>query len=84
MYEIVFTNKAEKEFKKFDTNTQKRIISVLERCRTRPEAYFQRLVGDKAYKLRVGDYRVIADIYQDKIIILILKVGHRKNIYDKF
>ena len=83
MYEIIFTNKAEREFKKLEKNIQERIISALERCRLRPEAHFERLVGDKGYKLRVGDYRVIADIIHDKIIILILKVGHRKNVYDK-
>ncbi|MBI2670759.1 type II toxin-antitoxin system RelE/ParE family toxin [Candidatus Woesearchaeota archaeon] len=84
MYDIVFTNKAEREFKKLEKNIQERIVSSLERCRLRPESHFERLVGDKGFKLRVGDYRVIADIIHDKIIILILKVGHRKNIYDKF
>tara|TARA_Y100000310_G_C20357716_1_gene657486 strand:+ start:632 stop:757 length:126 start_codon:yes stop_codon:yes gene_type:complete len=39
------------------------------------------LVGDKAYRLRVGDYRVIADIDNGKLIILVLKVLHRKKVY---
>jgi len=42
-----------------------------------------KLVGDPGYKLRVGDYRVIMDIDNKIIRILILKVGHRRNIYDK-
>ena len=35
------------------------------------------------FKLRIGDWRVIADIIREKEAIIILKVGHRKNIYDK-
>jgi mRNA interferase RelE/StbE len=81
MYEILFTNKAERQLKKLERDLQKRIIAVLERVRIRPEDHFQKLVGSRAYKLRVGDYRIIADIDQGKIIILVLKIGHRKKIY---
>jgi len=83
MYEVILTQKAENQLKKLEKNIQERIIAVLERVRIRPEIYFQRLVGEKLYKLRVGDYRVIADINNTKLIIFIIKVGHRKNIYDK-
>ena len=83
MYEVILTQKAENQLKKLEQNIQERIIAVLERVRIRPEIYFQRLVGEKLYKLRVGDYRVIADINNTKLIIFIIKVGHRKNIYDK-
>ena len=81
MYTVQFTENAERQLKKLEKNIQARIISALERSKIRPEAYFQRLVGDKAYKLRVGDYRVIADIENTQMIILVIKVGHRKNIY---
>lgn len=81
MYEILFTPKAEKQLKKLPQTQQDRILPVLERARIRPESHFERLVGDKAYKLRAGDYRVIADIDHGKLIILCLKIGHRKNIY---
>ncbi|MBU0756527.1 MAG: type II toxin-antitoxin system RelE/ParE family toxin [Nanoarchaeota archaeon] len=60
---------------------QKHILSVLERVRIRPELHFERLVGEKTYKIRAGAYRIIADIYKDKLNILVIKIGHRKNIY---
>ena len=82
MYEIIFSDKAGKQFSKLEKSLQERIISSLERIRIRPEAYVTKLVGDPAYKLRVGDYRVILDIDQGKLIILVLKIGHRKNIYN--
>jgi mRNA interferase RelE/StbE len=81
MYEIIFSGKAEKQLKKLDSEIQKRIIAALERARIRPESYFQKLVGEKAYRMRVGDYRVLADIDKQRVMILVLKIGHRRNVY---
>ncbi len=82
-YEIIFSDKALNQLKKMEKNAQERIIAVLERIRVRPEAYVTKLVGDPGYKLRVGDYRIIMDIDNKILRILILKVGHRRNIYDR-
>ena len=81
MYEIEFTNKAKSQLKKLYKEIQQRIILVLERVKIRPEKFFKKLMGDKSYRLRVGDYRVIADINKNKLLILILKIGHRRSIY---
>ena len=81
MYEIIFSNKAKKQLFKLEKNIQKRIIIVLERIRIRPESYITKLVGDPGYKLRVGDYRIIMDIDNNDLLILVIKVGHRKEIY---
>ena len=81
MYEILFSDKARKQLKKLEKTVQKRIISALERVRLRPEAYITKLVGDTGYKLRTGNYRIIIDIEQRKLLILVLKVGHRRNSY---
>jgi mRNA interferase RelE/StbE len=81
LYEIIFSQKAGKQLFKLEKNIQERIITALERIRIRPEAYIIKLVGDPGYKLRVGDYRLIMDIDNNNLLILIIKVGHRKNIY---
>lgn len=83
MYEIIFSQKAKKQLFKLEKVIQERIISALERIRIRPETYVTKLVGDPGYKLRVGDYRVIMDIDKDNLLILVIKVGHRRNIYEK-
>lgn len=83
LYEIVFSQKAKKQLFKLERSIQERIISALERIRIRPESYITKLVGDPGYKLRVGDYRVIMDIDKGKLLVLVIKVGHRKNIYEK-
>jgi mRNA interferase RelE/StbE len=83
VYEIIFSQKAKKQLFKLEKVIQERIISALERIRIRPEAYITKLIGDPGYKLRVGDYRVIMDIDKDNLLILVIKVGHRRNIYEK-
>ncbi|MEA3457378.1 MAG: type II toxin-antitoxin system RelE/ParE family toxin [Candidatus Thermoplasmatota archaeon] len=82
-YEILFTDISKKQFKKFEKETQKRIIKALERIRIRPEIHVKKLVGDPGYRLRVGDYRVLLDIEKGKLIILVIKIGHRTNLYKK-
>lgn len=82
-YEIFFTDKASKQLKRLEKDDRERIIKSLERIRIRPEAYVTKLIDDPGYRLRVGDYRVILDIKKEKLIILVLMVGHRKNIYKK-
>lgn len=81
MYDVEFSKTAEKNLFKLEKNTQDRIISSLERCRIRPRHFVSKLVGSPYFRLRVGDYRVILDIKDDKLLILVIEVGHRKNIY---
>ena len=80
-YDIIFSDKALKQLKKLDPSIQKRIIATLERIRIRPGNYVTKLVGDSGYRLRIGDYRVLLDIDNNELHILVLKVGHRKKIY---
>jgi mRNA interferase RelE/StbE len=82
MYEIIYSKIATKFLKSILKKDQKHIISVIERARIRPELHFERLVGKKTYKLRAGVYRIIADINHGELIILVIKIGHRKNIYN--
>lgn len=81
MYEVIFSEKAEHQLLKLEKNIQDRIISTLERIKIRPEHFVEKLVGEQGFKLRVGDYRVFLDIDNNKLIILVLELGHRRNIY---
>ncbi len=81
MYELIFSGIALKQLEKLPKEIQKRILATLERIRPRPESYLKKLIGVQGYRLRVGDYRVIVDVDGDRLAILVLKIGHRKNIY---
>jgi len=80
-YDIIFSDKTLKQLRKLEKEVQERIIKALERIRIRPEIHVTKLIGDPGYRLRVGDYRVILDIDKGKLLILVLKIGHRKGIY---
>ena len=86
MYRVAFTEKALKSLKKLDPNVSKMLLAWvrknLEDC-TDPRQHGKALVGDHSgqWGYRVGDYRLIAEIEDDEIIILVLNIGHRKNIY---
>lgn len=86
-YQIVFTNEAKKQIKKIDRHIASLIIGWIEKnlqgC-TNPRHYGKSLLGNKSgqWRYRIGDYRLICKIQDKEIIILVLSIGHRKNIYD--
>ena len=83
MYKILFSAKARKQYLKLEKSVQKRISVALRRLLFKPERYVTKLVGFEAYRLRVGNYRIILDIKKEKLVILVIQVGHRRSIYKK-
>ena len=82
MYELIYADTALKQLRKLEKDTQQRILNALERLRIRPESCdIKKLVGMPGFRFRVGNYRVIFDIEKEKLHILVLQIGHRKNIY---
>lgn len=79
MYEIIFDPKAIEFLDKFPKNIKERIYNKIISTKENPFHYFTKLEGRPGYKLRVGNYRVIADINNSRI--LILYIDHRKKIY---
>jgi len=83
MYTLEFSPTALKELKKLPKNIQKQIITKLEYflSANNPLLFASRLINFELgqYRFRVGDYRVIFDVTEEKIIVLSL--GHRKDIY---
>lgn len=83
-YNLVYTRRAEKDIKKLDSSIKSRIGNALLKLRDNPLLYSEKL-SDPAlgtYKFRIGDYRVIFDIEGNDIVIL--RVGHRREIYKRF
>ncbi len=87
-YSIVFTKKALKELKKLDKYTTSLITGWLrkniEGC-TDPRIHGKGLTSNRSgeWRYRVGNYRVIAEIKDEKVIVLVVAIGHRSNIYEK-
>ena len=81
VYSIHITDTAKKQLVKIDRETVKRIDKKLREISHDPFLYVTRLVGLEIYKLRVGDYRVIMSIQRGKLIIMVVEVSHRRNVY---
>jgi len=83
-FQIIWSESAANELKKLDRTLSKRIFNKVSQLSENPYHFdVIKMVGDPYFRLRVGDYRVIFDIQNDLLRILIIKVGHLKNIYRK-
>jgi len=86
-YTVEYTKKAVKDLKKLDKYTRALILSWIEKqlvgCED-PRVHGKALTANRSgqWRYRVGDYRIIANIQDEKIIILVLEIGHRRDIYD--
>lgn len=81
MFKIEWKENTLRELEKLESSISRRIIQKVEELQEDPFSKdIKRLKGETAFRLRVGDYRVIFEIHGDKLIVI--KVGHRKNIYD--
>jgi len=82
-YDLVYTRRAEKDIKKLDPPTRNHIGKALLKLQNNPIAYSEKLTDPKigTYRFRIGDYRVIFDIEGNDVVIL--RVGHRKEIYKR-
>ncbi len=86
MYSLLFLSSAKKEFKKLDSSAQKLIKKKLIVLAENPELVKNNIKSLKGeyrgkFRLRVHQYRIIFQIKDDELIITILRVGHRKEIY---
>lgn len=77
---IIFDKEAAHFLERLPEGARERIYRKIMSAESNPFHFFERLKGRKDYKLRVGDYRVIADIGSE---IRVTLIGHRKEIYKK-
>lgn len=83
MYNLVFEKRALENLNKLDNNIKQRIWDKLQECKENPFRFLKHLEEMPGFKLRVGDYRAIIDVDNSTKTIVVLKVGHRKNIYEE-
>jgi len=87
-YTVTYTEDSYKKLKKLDKYTQTFILSWISKnlvgC-SDPRQHGKPLSGNRVgqWRYRIGEYRLLAEIDDDKIIILNITVGHRRDIYDK-
>jgi len=82
-YNIVLSKQAQKTLDKFSDNIAEPILDAIEALGQNPRPYgFKKLKGRDGYRIRVVNYRIIYDIFDAELLIDVIALGHRKNIYD--
>ena len=84
MYKILYTSDARKRIRKCDNKVQLKIKQAVKKLAKNPrlgKPLRRELKGRWSY--RISDYRLIYRIYEDEILILILTIGHRRDVYKK-
>lgn len=84
MYRLLYTDEAKKQISKLDNRLKEKIRIAAEEIQTNPtvgKPLTRELKGRFSY--RIGDYRIIYRLYHTEVVVLILAVGHRRDIYEK-
>jgi mRNA interferase RelE/StbE len=81
-YEVKWTETTALFLEKMESVDAERILEKMKLVSKNPFRYIKRLKGIPLYSLRTGKYRVIMSIEREKLVILVVEVGSRKNVYD--
>lgn len=83
VWQVIWSEKSVKQLEKIDKKNAQRIYDEVLACTQDPFKNVIRLTNSPFYRLRVGNYRVILDLQQSKMIIFVVETDHRKGIYKK-
>ena len=81
-YRIEISKRVRKDFRQIPKKDAERILLEIQKLADEPQPdQSKKLKGEDLYRIRIGVYRVIYEIIDDRLIISVVKVGHRKEIY---
>lgn len=83
IYKIEFTRPAEKQLSDLPRNELKKISKRIDKLAVNPfPPGYEKMKGeDDLYRIRQGDYRILYAVFEKKLLILIVKIGHRREVY---
>lgn len=82
-YRISFAKAASRRLRKLDPRVRRRIQAAVELLATepRPPAAKQLVGGAGEWRVRTGDYRIVYEIHDGELLVLVISVGHRREVY---
>lgn len=82
-YTVTLKPAVERQLKKLDSGVQQRLIAKMRSLAIDPRPPgCTKLKGAELYRVRVGDYRIIYEIQDNVLMVLVVKVGHRREVYE--
>ena len=82
MYSIELSETSKKFIRKLNKKNAEMVIEKIYSIRENPLRFLKRLQGEKLWRLRIADYRAVVDVIVSAGKIIVVRIGHRKNIYD--
>jgi mRNA interferase RelE/StbE len=84
-YEIVLAPAAARQLRRLDPPARRRIQAVLELLAAdpRPPAATRLVGGAGAWRVRTGDYRVVYEIHDSRLVVFAVRVGHRREVHER-
>jgi mRNA interferase RelE/StbE len=84
-YELRFRPAALRQLRKLDSQIARRIKSTTETLRTEPRPPgVKALTGQRGWlRIRVGDYRIVYEVRDSELVVLVIQIGHRSQVYDR-
>jgi mRNA interferase RelE/StbE len=82
-FRVVLSDRAQRSLSALDRTLQLRIAKALRRLEVEPrrDPQVRRLIGSEQYRLRVGDYRILFEIEDDRLLVVVIEMGHRREVY---
>jgi mRNA interferase RelE/StbE len=82
-FRVVLSDRAQRSLSALDRPLQLRIAKALRRLEVEPrcDPQVRRLIGSEQYRLRVGDYRILFEIEDDRLLVVVIEMGHRREVY---
>ncbi len=84
-YAIEFVRSARKEFEKLSARSRDKVTEALRLLSVNPYSELLKVkkmkASDDVFRIRVGDYRVLFEVRNERLVVIVIKVGHRSDIY---
>lgn len=81
-FDLEFAPSVKKDLKKVHKSDVPRILDAIDQLQNNPKPPgSKKLVNEELYRIRLGVYRIVYEIHEGKLVVLIVKVGHRKHVY---
>jgi mRNA interferase RelE/StbE len=82
-YRVEIAKSAAKDLRAINRKWIPRIVASIETLESDPRpSGCKKLVGsDHTYRLRIGDYRVVYEIHDDRLVVLVVRIRHRRDVY---
>lgn len=84
-YSVELTTAAARQVKKLPQPARRRVVAAIESLVQDPRPHgAKKLVGEQtAWRVRVGDYRIIYDVVDEQLLVTVVRAAHRRDVYDR-